>query len=390
MRVLETATAGDGVVKPVGGWPSNGGCAINLGGNFSNRWLCYEPNDYLRRSGHQHWIKSPYNNVSSLTHADVASYLEDARISGIVWTVTWRALETSLGVYDFTKLTAALDRCAVLGKSLIVRVIAKVYTGNITDSGAAIPLAANLALPDYIPSNSGTYGGTSNRGGIYAVYLGGTGVGWGAQFENAAVMVRWKALVTAAKAAIGSHAAFAGWIGPDESTRSAWTGSALPAGLTFATVSAANREIYQHDATTFGADKCYPCVNYIDNTAALSSANDATIAEQTWAAQQGYNIAFSDVYPIPEAATVYMQPVYWNDVRASMTGGRKILSHVDLLSVTPNDSDLGARMLRNATQSYRLGSDITAWHYFTGNSTDRAAYWAAQKAAIDATQAYRQ
>jgi hypothetical protein len=386
MRVIETSIAGDGVRKPVGAWPSNSGSAINLGTNFSNRWLCYEPSDNLRRAGHQHWIKGPYFNVSSLTHGDVASYLEDPRISGIVWLATWRALETSQGVYNFTAMLAALDRCSALGKQMIVRVVAKVYTGNITDSGAAIPLAANLSVPNYIPSDSGTYGGTANRGGIHAVYLGGAGVGWGAQFESAAVMVRWKALVTAAKAAIGNHAAFAGWIGPDESTRSAWTGSALPAGLTFATVSAANREIYQHDATTFGADKCYPCINYIDSTATISAANDATIAEQTWAAQQGYNIAFSDIYPIPDRATTFMQPVYWNDVRAQMANDRKIISHVDLLSVTPNDSDLSARMMRCATQSYRLGSDITAWHYFVSNSTDRSAYWAAQTAAMDATQ----
>jgi len=389
MRVLETEAAVDGARKPVGGWPSNAGCAINLGANFSNRWLCYEPNDNLRRAGHEHWIKSPYNNAS-LTHSDSAEYLEDSRISGVVWTCTWRALETSEGIYSFTALLAALNRCAALGKRMIVRVVAKVCTGNITDSAAAIPLAANLAIPDYIPSDSGTYGGTSNRGGIYAVYLSGTGVGWGAQFENAAVMARWKALVTAAKAAIGTHSAFAGWIGPDESTRSAWTGAALPTGITFATVSAANREIYQHDATTFGASLCYPCLNYIDSTASLATANDATIDEQIWAAEQGYNIAFSDIYPMPETATIFMQPVYWNDIRASMASGRKILSHVDLLSLGSNDSGLSARMMRCATLSYRLCSDITAWHYFVSDSADRAVYWAALQAAMNATTAYRE
>lgn len=387
MMVLETEIV-DGVRRPLGGWPLNAGCTLQLGGNFGNRWLCYAAEENRRNRGHEHWIKAPYNNAS-LTHSDSASYLEDSRINGCVWLGTWRAMEPTQGGYNFTAMLAALDRCAALGKKMIVRVVAKVYTGNIADSESAIPLPANLAVPDYIPSDASTYGGTNNRGGIHPVYLSGNGVGWGAQFENAAVMARWKALVTAAKAVIGSHAAFAGWIGPDESTRSAYNGSGLPNGVTFATVSAANREIYQHDALTFGVSNAWPCINYIDSTASLATANDAVIAEQTWAAQQGYNIAFSDIYPVPEAATVFMQPVYWNDIRARMVGGRKILSHVDLLSLGANDSGLAARMMRCATQSYRLGSDITAWHYFVSNGTDRAAYWAAQQAAIDATLAHR-
>src|SRR5690606_9598903 len=139
-----------------------------------------------------------------------------------------------------------------------------------------------------------------------------------------------------------------------------------------------------------GASLCYPCLNYIDSTASLATANDATIDEQIWAAEQGYNIAFSDIYPMPETATIFMQPVYWNDIRASMASGRKILSHVDLLSLGSNDSGLSARMMRCATQSYRLGSDITAWHYFVSDSADRAVYWAALQAAMDATTAYRE
>lgn len=389
MRVLETSSVG-GVQTPVGGWPNNGGTAISLGSNFSNRWLCYEPNDNLRRAGHEHWIKYPYSSaLNALTHVDIASYLEDPRIGGIVYLPRWRLLETSLGVYDFTKVIAALDRCQALGKRMVIRVVCKVYSGNITDPVGAIPLAANLAIPDYIPADAGTYGGSAFRGGIYPVYIGGTGVGWGAQFETAAVMARWKALVTAAGFAFGSHPAFAGWTGPDESTRSAWNGSSLPAGVSFATVSAANREIYQHDAATFGASKCWPCINYVDSTETISTANDAAIAEQTWAAQQGYNIAFSDTYPVPETATTFMQPVYWNDIRAQMTSGRQVMATVDNLSLGANDADLPQRMIRCARQTYRLGADITVWQYFTSDSVLRAAWWAAQQAAMDATTAYR-
>ena len=389
MRVLETSSVG-GVQTPVGGWPTNGGTAISLGANFSNRWLCYEPSDNLRRAGHEHWIKYPYASAQNpLTHGDIAAYLEDPRISGIVYLTRWRLLETSLGVYDFSKIITALDRCQSLGKRMAIRIVCKIYDGNITDPGGAIPVSTNLAIPDYIPADSATYGGSSFRGGIYPVYISGTGLGWGAQFENAAVMARWKALVTAAGAAFGSHPAFAGWTGPDESTRSAWNGSALPAGMSFATVSAANREIYQHDAATFGASKCWPAINYVDSTASLATANDATIAEQTWAAQQGYNIAFTDTYPIPETATVFMQPVYWNDIRAQLASGRQIMATVDNLSLGANDADLPQRMIRCARQTYRLGADITVWQYFTGDSALRAAWWAAQQAAMDATTAFR-
>jgi len=383
MQVLETDSV-DGVRRPVGGWQAGAGTAINLGGNFSNRWLSYSLADNIRASGHENWIKSPYNN-SSLTHADSAAFFEDSRIRGVVWTVQWRTLETSLGVYSFTSALAALNRAAALGKKVIVRVVAKTYSGNILDSDAAIPLAANLGVPNYIPSDSGTYGGTSNRGGLYPVYLGGVGVGWGAQFETAAVRDRWTALVTAAQAAIGSHAAFAGWIGPDESARSSYNGASLATGHSFETVSTANRDIYAHDIATFGVSRCWPCINYVDSEKSLATANNDTIAEQTWTAQQGVNIAHSDTYPMPETASVFMQPVYWSNVRSSMTSGRKILTHVDLLSLGENDSGLSDRMLRCARQTYRLGSDITAWHYFVADSVIRAAYWAAQTAAMDAT-----
>lgn len=390
MRVLETTLGGDGVRRQVGQFPTGMAQALNLGPNFSHRWLCYDEADSLRRAGHQHWIKYPYSSaMNPLTHVDIASYLEDPRISGIMYLVRWRLLETSFGTYNFAPVIAALNRCQALGKRMIVRVVCKVYDGNITDPGGAIPVSGNIAIPDYIPADSATYGGTAFRGGIYPVYIGGTGLGWGAQFENAAVMARWKALVTAAGAAFGNHPAFAGWTGPDESARSAWNGSSLPAGMTFATVSSANREIYQHDATTFGASKVWPCINYIDSTAALPAANDATIAEQTWAAQQGYNIAFSDTYPVPENSTVFMQPVYWNDIRSQMTAGRQVMATVDQLSLGADDADLPQRMIRCARQTYRLGADITVWHYFTSNASLRTAWWDAQRAAIDATTAYR-
>lgn len=376
MRVIESETVG-GAVRPVGGYPADNVTALYLGSNFSNRFLCYSESDSRRRPGHEHWILAPYRN-SYVLHADVDPYLTSEQIAGIVWTVTWRTLEPTQGNYDWTLLNHALNRCQALGKRCIVRVFAKTYSGGFSDPAGAIPAAGNLAVPDYIASDNATYGGAAYRGGIYPVYLSGSAVGWGAMFERAAVMARWKALVTAAKANIGGHPAFAGWIGPDESTRSAWNGSSLPAEISFATVAAANREIYAHDIATFGVDRCWPCINYIDNTATPATANDQTIAEQAWAAQQGCNVAYSDTFPMPETANAFMQPVYWSDIRASMAPGRQILVHVDRLSLGANDTGLTSRMYRCAVQTYRLDADITAWAYWSSNSTDREAYWAAQ------------
>lgn len=383
MQVIESEVVG-GDRKPVGGFPSENSMALFVGSNFSNRFLCYEESDNQKRAGHENWILAPYRS-SNVLSSDVLPYLENEQISGIVWTVLWRTLEPTEGSYSWTLLDSLLSKCQELGKKCIVRVFAKTYSGGFSDPAGAIPVAGNMAVPDYIASDNATYGGAAFRGGIYPVYLSGSPVGWGAQFENTAVLNRWKALVSAARARIGGNEAFHGWIGPDESTRSAWTGSALPSGISFATVSAANREIYEHDLSEFGAAKCWPCINYIDNTATPATANDQTIAEQVWAAQQGLNVAYSDTFPMPDTANAFMQPVYWSDVRASMASGRKILVHVDGLSLGANDSGLTSRMYRCAIQTYRLGADITAWAYWSSNSTDRAAYWAAQLEAMSST-----
>ncbi len=388
MRVLDTAVGGDSVRRVVGGWPAVAvEHAINVGSAFNDRWLIYERGDNKRVSGHQHWLFAPFDDCSLTANADVKSYIEDPRISGIVYRTTWRSLETSSGVYNFddaglftSNIVSALDRCQVLGKKLIVRCMAKVYTGNITDGAGAIPLPANLNVPDYIPADSATYGGTAFRGGIYPVYISATGVGWGAQFETTAVLNRWKALVTAACARFGSHPAFAGWIGPDESTRSCYNGSGYPAGLTFATTSAANRLIYAHDIATWGASKCWPVFNYVEG-----GTVDEQITEHRWIGQQAANVAFSDIFRMPEQASTLMQPAYWSAIANYLQPGRQILSHVDLLSMGANDSGLTARMIANARQSYRLGSNITAWYPYGVSVGGNAAYWAAIQAAIDAT-----
>lgn len=378
MKAFPATTVG-GVLRPASTFPDEMECCIFNG----QQYLCYSNADRFRKAGHEHWMMAPFKNAS-LLNAEVAPVIEDARISGIVWTTDWRTLETSLGVYSFSSMLTQLNRCLALGKRMIVRVIAKTYSGAYTDPGAANPTP--LALPDYIVNDNATYGGAQYRGGIYKVYLSGSPVGWGAQFEADAVRTRWKALVSAAATAIGSHAAFAGWIGPDESARSSWTGSALPTGITQAAVIAANQDIWANDAVLFGTAKVWPNINYIDSTETIAASNQATIDLQAWCAAQSMNIALSDTYLVPGSVTQYLQPVYFSTPRADLAAERKHLVHIDLLSLGANDAGLGQRMIDLARQSYRLvGAGITAWNPYVASAGGNAAYWTAMQAAIDAT-----
>jgi len=373
------ATTVGGVLRPTATFPDEMECCIFNG----QQYLCYSNADRFREAGHEHWMMAPFKNAS-LLNAEVAPVIEDARISGVVWTTDWRTLETSMGTYNFTSMLTQLARCQALGKRMIVRVLAKTYSGAYTDPGGANP--TTLALPDYIVDDHATYGGSANRGGIYKVYLSGSPVGWGAHFETEAVRTRWKALVSAAEIAIDGASAFAGWAGPDESTRSAWTGSGLPAGITQAAVIASNQDLWAHDAETFGASKVWPVVNYVDSLESITASNQAAIDLQAWCATQGMNVALSDVYLVPGSVTQFLQPVYFSTPRSDLAAGGKHLVHIDLLSLGANDAGLGQRMIDLARQSYRLvGAGITAWNPYVASAGGSAAYWTAMQAAIDAT-----
>lgn len=347
------------------------------------KYISYNAEDELPNVGHENWLLAPYRGASMGAGSETLPLMEDVRIKGIVWTTDWRTLETSEGVYNFAPTLRALDQALSLGKKLIVRVYAKTYSGAFTDPAAANP--TTLLVPDYIVDNPAVYGGAAYRGGIYKVYSGGVAVGWGPVFETAAVRARWKALVTAAGAAIGSHAAFAGWMGPDESTRSAYTGSGLPAEINQAAVIAANQDIWTHDISVFGSIKVWPVINYIDSTETIAVSNQATIDLQTWVATQGMNIAVSDTYRVPEKVTRYLQPVYYSLPRNDLAANRKTLVHVDLLSLGANDAGLTERMIETARQAHRLGADITVWNPYPVSAGGHANYFVAQKVGMDAT-----
>jgi len=346
-------------------------------------FLSYAWKDSQRPSGHQHWMLAPFK-TASLLNSEIAPIIEDARISGVIWTMDWRQAETSFGIYNFTSLINQLNRCSVLGKKLILRMFCKTYSGSFTDPVGALP--TTLAIPDYIPLNHSTYGGTAFRGGIYPVYLSGTAVGWGPMLENDAVRSRWRLMVEAIKSAVGNHPAFAGFIGPDESARSAWTGSALPVGMTSSSVIAANKDMWSHAAAHFGYDKTWPVVNYIDGTESTSINIQNVIDTQSWVSASGMNVALSDTYLVPSKVTQFLQPVYYSTPRKDMSPGRKTLVHIDLLSLGAVDAGLNQRMIDLAKQTYRLGADITAWNPYTVGGGGSASYWTAMQAAIDATQ----
>lgn len=387
MKACAATTASDGTLKPVGALESAADVCVANGVGY----VSYTYNERLRKQGHQHWMMAPYKNAY-LFNANIAPIIEDSRISGIVWLTDWRSLETSKDTYSWTSLDSALNRCAALGKKLIIRCIAKTYSGTVTDTGSAV--VTPLAVPDYIATDPATYGGVMYKSGLYPVYISAVQVGWGAFLENDAVRARWKLLVEAIYAHAGSHAAFAGWIGPDESTRSAYTGSGLPAGMTSTTIVAANKDMWTHDMALFGASKMWPVVNYIDSTDTISVSNQTAVDMQTWCINQGMNISVSDTYVLDKNSgafklTQFLQPVYYSTPRPDIATERKHLVHVDLLSLGANDGTLGQRMIDTAIQTYRLGADITAWNPYTADAGGNAAYWTAMQAAIDATTAYR-
>lgn len=354
-----------------------------MGANQSNRWLCYTEYDNLRRAAHQHWYVTTYDNAS-LTNPAETLYLLDSRIQGVVWRCNWAAFEASLGVYDFLTLTSALQRASLAGKQLVARLWCKTYYGY-DNPGGTIPTYLNI--PAYIATDNATYGGAAFRGGIYPVYLSGAASGWGPFFETPAVMTRMKALLTAMAAAVQAspyYSAFAGISAPDESTRSAYNGSGLPAPITEAATTQANKDIYTHCASVFGADKVWPVINYVDSENSIATANVNTRALADWSVAQGYNFSFSDVFRIP-SQVASSQPVYWMN-RPAVATGRKVMVTIDQLSHGADDAGLTAREIENAQQSYRLGADITAWFPYPAGGAN---YWTAIKAAIDATTAFR-
>lgn len=378
MKCIDNVLGQDGVYRPSLPLPED----LHMSMANGPRTLCYSFPDMIRKQGHEHWVMTHYKNAQM--NSEYIPIMDNPRVKGVVYLTDWRLIETSEGVYDTAPLVSILDYMHARGKKVIFRCLAKTYAGTVTDPVGALP--QTLAIPDYIVLDHATYGGDPYRGGIHKVFLIENSVyvhkGWGAQFENSAVLNKWNAMVTAVGAVIKTHPAFKGWIGPDESTRSALSGSGLPPGVTLATVTAANKAIWQHDVEVYGSGRVWPVINYLDTTGPNAEAIQSVIDLQSWAVQNGMNVAVSDTYILPDRFSQFTQPVYYSTPRQDLQQGRATLVHVDYLSLfTPSGYTMNERMRKCALQTYRLGADITVWNPWPPDPS----VWPAQQLAIDAT-----
>lgn len=353
----------NGALAPAGPLDPAPVCIVNT----TLDYLSYAAADSLRLPGHRHGILAPWADAYIEPGSQLYPIVSDPRISVFEYLTTWRTLEPRPGAYNFVELHRAFKRCHAIGVDFVLRSLAKSYV-----IGAALP------VPDYIAAVAN---------GTYAVYSNGVAVGVGAMFENDYVRGRWKALMAAIAHQFAASKTLIGVIGPDESSRSAWTGTGLPAGMSSTAIMNANSDMWRNDAALFGASRAMPCVNFVDGTEtqAVTNANARTL--QSWAVSQGMSLAVSDTFPLPQAMRQSLQAVYFQMPIPSMAVGTNVLVNVDHMSnIVAPGGDLWELERDNAIQTYRLGATITAWNPEPMSGPN---IWAAQRAAIDATQGFR-
>ncbi|MDN5752329.1 MAG: hypothetical protein L0H15_03480 [Nitrosospira sp.] len=273
---------------------------------------------------------------------------------GILYTVAWLDMESAQGVYDFSTIITALDYAASKGKNVIVRIFYKTYV-------AAHP----KPLPAYILSDHATYGGSPTSGGLLPNQFS----AWTPRMHNAAVMARFKALVSAMADVIGSHPALQG-ISVDESAWSLTSASGTwpVAGLTAQDTTNTHREISAHLKACFPDKEVYVFCNYFEGN------NAATCLENLrWYVAQGYLPAITDTFRRPEN-NASIQPT---DPAYPMAA--KTLMDVEWMSTGADDSGLTERMIQNAMEHARCGAHISAWMARGGATSN---YWVAMKNAM--------
>lgn len=314
-------------------------------------------------STHQNWIKLPGMNAALSTGT---SYFHQGVLDtdGILYLATWLGMETSEGVYDFTNLIQTLNYAAARTppKPVIIRLYFKNYSGS------------TKPVPAYIANDPATYGGTGTTGGLRVNNFGATC--YTPRLDNANVMVRFKALITAMAAAVGSHPMLQG-VGPDESTwsfgdttaqGSLWVTEYAPAGLTAAKIRQAHRDICLHFQSCFPTKEIYPFYNDCDG-----SSTAEVLAELQWSIEQGMCAGITDTHRLPEMISGIQRVI------GAYPMETKTLMCVDLLSCGADDSGLTERMLKNGRECARYGADITCWHAEGGVTSN---YWAAAKNAF--------
>lgn len=317
----------------------------------------YFKSDEVRPADHQYWMltNSGNANLSNAYHAPAV-----ADTSGVVYQLKWREIETSQGVYNLTPLINAANYLNGLGKKMIVRIFWKTYTDT------ADP-PTNPQVPDYIKNDPATYGGTTNKGGLYQMWNGTSPFGWSARLDNANVNARFRALIDAIAGAVASNGALQGAM-LDESTWSVYNSSTgLPSGLTSTIQIDTMKGLYSYLQSKFPGKEIYPNVNYTEGSDA------DTRALQQWCIDQGMLVGVTDTFRTTDMWRG-KQPVY-----ELMPRSTKTLVHVDHMSMGADDANLLPRMIENFRMTARLGANITVVYLEAGSSAN---HWLLAKQAM--------
>lgn len=303
---------------------------------------------------HQHWMMP--DSMNAKLDAD---YYRQCVLDteGIVYVISWLNMETGEGAYNFSTVTNALNYAKSLGRKVILRVFYKSYA-----SSHAKP------LPAYILNNHTTYGGLPGSGGLLPNSFG----GYTPRLHNVALMNRFKALVTAMAAEVGSHPALQG-VCIDEGTWSltTWSGTWPVPGLTGQDLINCFETINTHFRACFPDKEVYVFINFFED---ISAAKTRSILQSYVA--RGYLPAITDTKRRPENNNSIQ------DVDPLYPMNAKTLMGVDYMSTGANDSGLTERMIQNSMENARMGAGITAWYTRGGANSS---YWSAVRSAIAAT-----
>jgi hypothetical protein len=167
-----------------------------------------------RRTNVGHWVDVPTferENFGGVPRAGVAgtSYptadrLDIPGVQGVVMRYTWRELESTQGVYTFSRITTELAQCLAIGNARGKRFGLIAFVGVNTFGGT-------LPLPPYL-SQFATQ--EFNSSGVA------TGA-WSTWRWNATIRTRWAALVAALAAAFDSHPCWEGIATSETATKDA-------------------------------------------------------------------------------------------------------------------------------------------------------------------------
>ena len=203
--------------------------------------------------------------------------------AGFMQQVRWKDLEPTLGVYDFTAITNALNWLQANKPStkMFIRLLDKSYLSS--NSATDFSTDTQVRLPAYF------------AGHVYHVYQGSTASGFGPMVWETWVKDRFIALVTAMATAFGAHPSFAG-ICFDESTLS----MVFPPPAEFSVVdNLSNRKaILSAAVSLFQGKTIMQPINYFDGGDGGSTQFSTSIDDfTTWCMSNGVQISLVDTVP---------------------------------------------------------------------------------------------